>query len=357
MITVTEKCNLQCRYCYEEHKSGKVIKKELAILLIEEELNKDDEYDLVEIDFHGGEPFLYFDMIREICEFVWKRKYKKRYYFFATTNGTLMSDEVKEWLTKNKDRFICCLSIDGNRKMQNINRDNSFDSIDYNFFQKTWSFQDIKMTISQETLPCLAEGVIFLHQCGFKISENFAYGIDWKEEQNLINLSKELSKLIDYYVKYPDIKRCRLLSVPIEYLSYTFEDNINCSIGGALAVYDTDGVKYPCHFFQPNAIGREKSKKSREINFSDKSIYKDPECVGCGALNICPTCYGANYAATGNVALRDKSMCGMTKLSAKATGYLYYCLIERYGIKKLGFSPEKEKAVLLGIQKANLLEV
>lgn len=353
MITITEKCNLDCIYCYEDYKSNKVIDKELALSIIDRELSIDDGYDTVEIDFHGGEPFLCFDLIKDICEIVWEREYTKKYYFFATTNGSVIKNQEKEWLYNNRHRFICSISLDGNKTMQDINRSNSFDNIDYRFFVETWPKQDIKMTISDKSLPYLADGIKFLHENGFVISENFAYGIDWSSNDYLDVLKRELSKLIEFYLEHPHIQRCKLLSMPIEYMSLDNSNNVMCGIGSGMKVYDTEGDLYPCHFFQPNSVGIEKSIESKKIDFSNKQMFVDKECKGCNISNVCPTCYGANYSSTGNIATRDKTMCDLNKIAVKATAYLYYRLIEKYGIDILKCSKEEKKAILIAIEKIN----
>ena len=43
----------------------------------------------VEIDFFGGEPFLEFPTIKEVCEWVWSNNWRNKYVFFATTNGVV----------------------------------------------------------------------------------------------------------------------------------------------------------------------------------------------------------------------------------------------------------------------------
>ena len=310
-------------------------------------------YDTVEIDFHGGEPFLCFELIKDICETVWERNYKKKFYFFATTNGSVVDEEVKSWLLKNRNRFICSISLDGNKTMHDINRSNSFDKIDYLFFVNTWPEQEIKMTISEHSLPYLFEGIKFLHENGFVIAENFAYGIDWSDDENIRILTRELYKLIDFYLERPQLKRCKLLSMPIEYMALEDSDNLMCGIGSGMKVFDTEGNLYPCHFFQPNSVGMELSKKSKEIDFSNKSLFVDNDCNGCELKNVCPTCYGANYSSTGNVAVRDKSMCNLNKVAVKATAYLYFRLIDRYGISVLNCSKEEEKAILAAIRRIN----
>ncbi len=55
------------------------------------------------------------------------------YICFATTNGTLIKDEIKEWIEQNSERFWLGLSVDGTKAMHNLNRSNSYDQIDTNF--------------------------------------------------------------------------------------------------------------------------------------------------------------------------------------------------------------------------------
>ena len=127
-ITTNVSCNLRCIYCYEDKSSTEIFDinktKEKLIQLLSV---KTDGVTIV--NFHGGEPFLVFDQIRELCEWMWTQEVPEKYVFFATTNGTKVHGHIQEWLTKNKDRFIAGLSLDGNREMQNTNRSNSFDQI------------------------------------------------------------------------------------------------------------------------------------------------------------------------------------------------------------------------------------
>lgn len=69
-LYVTEKCNINCVYCYEQTKSNAVISLEIAQKGIIEtfERAKQENIEYVEILFHGGEPFLAFNRIKEICE-------------------------------------------------------------------------------------------------------------------------------------------------------------------------------------------------------------------------------------------------------------------------------------------------
>ena len=63
--------NLNCKYCYEKNKSLRTMSLETALSIVEEELMKDDGFDICEIQFLGGEPFFEFNLIRNICDFIW----------------------------------------------------------------------------------------------------------------------------------------------------------------------------------------------------------------------------------------------------------------------------------------------
>ena len=75
-ITITQSCNLNCCYCYEDHKSKNFIDTSVAYHIIDRELSclsKDDE---IEIDLFGGEPFVKFDTIKAIADYI-DTKYNK----------------------------------------------------------------------------------------------------------------------------------------------------------------------------------------------------------------------------------------------------------------------------------------
>jgi len=321
-LVVTQNCNLACTYCYEGYKSKQVMPLETALNIVESYLsNSTDEYDECVIEFFGGEPFLNFPLIKQVCEYVWAKTWKKPYLFFTTTNGTLVHGEIQDWLLKNKNRFEATLSLDGTQAMQDLNRSKSFTQIDIPFFRNTWPNASVKMTISKETLPHLTEGVIFLHALGFPIHNNLAYGIDWADPINIEILKRELEKLIEYYLSHPEIPPCSLMDMKIEYQDAD-EEKKWCGVGTHMVVFDVDSISYPCHAFLPMSIGKEKATSSRDLNFNLTQNLIDPKCKDCVLHYICPTCYGCNYDESGNVAIRDNSLCQLTKIRALACSYL-----------------------------------
>ena len=325
-LVLVEQCNLNCSYCYEHHKKNTRMPIPLAKRILYDELCADDGSDEVYIDFFGGEPFLAFDIIKELFDYIRSIPTKKKYIVYSTTNGTLIHGDVQAWLEKNKDYFVCGLSIDGTREMHNCNRSNSFDRIDLPFFHHLWPDQPIKMTITPTTLNTLSDGIIFLHERGFKVSCNLAYGCDWSKQGLAEILERELDKLVSFYILHSDIEVCTMLSHGIEYLSEEPNEEYQkwCGTGTGMRVYSTEGILYPCQFFTPLSIGDTLSQKAKNLVFSEKiSLAEvDQQCQNCPFLRICPTCLGYNFLSSGNIYHRDLDMCRFTKLEIFATSYL-----------------------------------
>ncbi|MBT3313906.1 MAG: 4Fe-4S cluster-binding domain-containing protein [Anaerolineae bacterium] len=319
-LTITQDCNLACTYCYEDYKSKRKMSFDTAVSIVEKYLNDPtDDYDECEIDFFGGEPFLNFPLMKKICEYVWERCWIKPYVFSTSTNGTLVHGEIQDWLYKHRDRFYASLSLDGTEEMHDQNRSKSFSNIDIPFFVKTWAEPSIKMTISAETLPSLSKGVIYLHSFDFEIHNNLAYGIDWTNSKNTEILSRELHKLIKYYLGHPNIKPCSLLDMQIQYRGY--DKKKWCGVGTDMVAFDVDGKNYPCHGFLPISVGQNEAEISRSFDFSVIDDLIDPKCKDCILYNICPTCYGANYGETSRVEIRNQQLCNLTKTRALACSY------------------------------------
>ena len=342
-LTVTEACNLNCTYCYENHKSRNKMSADTAKRILDYELNLDDGFKGVTIDFFGGEPFLEFELIREVAEYIWSREYKKPYTMFVSSNGTLIHGEIKEWLLQHKGQFSVGLSFDGTELMQNVNRSNSSDQIDVDFFHRTYPDQGVKMTISLDTLPHLYEGVRFLQDKGFIVNCNLAYGLDWSDERLCKILEDQLMKLINHYVDNIRISPCSMLNMEIGSAAYNLEYTKWCGAGTQMKVYSPEGKLYPCHYFQPLSVGNELAEKSLKIDFSESGRLMDPECKDCPILSVCPTCYGSNFASTGDVRKKDRNLCKLTKIIALANSYLWYEKLQRYSDDDLGIDIEKRK--------------
>ena len=313
-LVITHQCNLNCSYCYETFKSNKAMPLELAKKLVRREFEESDGYDSLVIDFMGGEPMTQFPLIREIAEWLWSNQWPKPYVLSTSTNGTLFNAESKSWFSQHAERFSVGLSLDGTPEMQQINRGCSFQDIDLDFFKENWPEQGVKMTVSCETLPSLAEGVISLHERGFKVHANLGYGVPWRESHRE-EFSRQLRILGDYYLQHPATVRSSLLDLAIDFvLNDKHPVKKYCGTGTHMHIYDVDGLLYPCHMFTPLVMSPAQSRIARELDFNDDEHLQDPKCSGCCGRDLCPTCYGFNFKSNGDPAIRDSILCGMFKV-------------------------------------------
>lgn len=308
---------------------------ETAATAIERHLN-DTSFDEVEIGFHGGEPFLQFKLIQELCEWTWSREWKLPYIFFATTNGTPVKAKIQKWLTKHSKEFYCCVSLDGTPEMHNKNRSGSFNQIDLEFFKQTWPTQPAKMTVSEQTLPSLADGVIYLHSKNIEFTCNIAFFSNWKDPQGTTGIfAQELSKLLDWYLEHPKQKPCNLFMLPLEKLGHLlmYPDSQPknpsrwCGFGHSIVAVSPEGREYPCHVLIPFGDTRNQPETAyflEDTSWPDVSdALTDPRCVNCILSPICPTCYAANRKTRGAFEFRDPNACALFKLQSRASACLY----------------------------------
>lgn len=331
-ITITEKCNLNCVYCYEKQKDPQFLSLKKIKEIINSAFEESNEYSEIEFDFHGGEPAMAFNVLKEACEWLWSKPRSKPYICCTTTNGTLIHGEIKDWFLKNKEKFVLGLSLDGTPEMQNINRSNSFNDIDIDFFRDNWPFQGVKMTISPQTMPMVSEGIKYIHELGFKFSANLAYGVEWKESCLSI-YRNELKKIVEYYLSNPNLEINRLVNLPLCTLGYnlSFPSSVKkskyCGAGDSMICYAPNGKSYPCQLFMPSTSVENGDKVFNKVDFSNAQNFVDPACKDCVLDTICATCCGHNYMQTNTLYTRPKDLCKYRKIEAVASSYLFASML------------------------------
>lgn len=315
-LMLTHQCNLNCVYCYEKNKSnGKIMSADVIKDIIRSSFDryKKDFHEIV-FDLMGGEPLLEFKTIKEIAEWAWGQNWPMPYLFYATTNGTLVHGEIKEWFSRNKEKIVLGLSYDGDSLSQDFNRSNSSSKVDLTYFAHTWPFQRYKMTISPESLSNLYNSVIYLHSCGIVgMFASFAYGVDWGD-RHIDIFRQQLKMLVDYYLTNKDIIPVSLLSMNIPAI---FADNGNvkyCGAGTGMIFYNYDGKPYPCHLLSPVNLDKNQLKAISGTDYCNGDDFAPSVCRSCVLYNICPSCSGMNYLYLGDFKKRFPFMCRAIKV-------------------------------------------
>ena len=318
-ICVTHRCNLNCVYCYQKHDTVGRMSIATAKRCIDWIFaNIPDNSNSVEIDFIGGEPLLEFDLIKDVVNYTVNKNISIPYIFFATTNGTVLSTNMKKYFSDNKDIFWLGLSIDGGKQTQDNNRSNSFDKIDVDYFLKNWPHQSIKMTLSEYSLNHLYDDVVYLHSLGIEdiSGANLAEGnINWDKDAYLKILSYQLSKLVEYYVNNEKLQPFMLLDKRLDLCEAKPERTKWCGVGAGTPFFDIDGKKYPCPFITTMTFPDNDLQNILKYDFNNINNFIDEKCYKeCYLYPICPNCSGSNYLANKDFKIRNKNKCKIQKL-------------------------------------------
>lgn len=167
----TERCNLNCSYCYipeDLRREGFQMSQEdliKSLEILKEYFSKVvPEGRLPQVVFHGSEPMLARDAV-----FAGIEKYKDAFNFGIQTNGTLLDDESIEFLTSRG--IGIGLSLDGHEKtVADLTRKNwageGFFGEVVSVLDKLKGYQNYNVicTVTTQNMKYLTEIVNFLHR-------------------------------------------------------------------------------------------------------------------------------------------------------------------------------------------------
>lgn len=355
-LIATTKCNLRCKYCYENNKGGGDADINNLKLALKSEFEKGGVEQKYLISFHGGEPFLAFNVIKEVCNWIWKAYSNYSVDVNIITNGTKLTPEIKNWIINNKHRVIVAISIDGLPEIHNINRDNSYQLIDIDFYKSVYKRPFAKMTVSPNAVEYMSDSFKFLYNLGFITNMTIAAEMEYTDE-TLEKMSHELMRIIEFYKIHCDIPVTEMFNLPLERLSPNFKFPMGqlhrCGIGRNRSAYDVAGNKYPCQTFisdfkkSYDSIEYERINKYLELNWYELI----PCCADCAISTVCSPCYGLNYSKRKDLSKIDTNFCRIQKLIVKASAYLWSIILlnpDKY-IWLKNISPVERKLKLEGI--------
>ncbi len=313
-ILLTEKCNLQCTYCYEkdfsERKKMDSYTMEMAAEFILEQVKK-SKPNYIGITLLGGEPLLNLDGVKYFLNrFKKEQSTDLTISFRMTTNGTIVNDDILEVLPSID---FLSVSLDGDKAVHDTNRifpdfTGSFDTVIKNIGKILIIKPNAaaRMTITKKNVSHLFENISFLIDCGFhNIFPNIDFtDRDWEDSDIEIYLDqmKRVSKLIK-------LKKDQSSSIEIPIFSYLKRKRRNdkCDGGKGSFAISASGDIYPCSVIMNikewkmgNVLeGLELSilERLEEISKTDLS-----SCDGCSRYEYCngPRCRLINYKYTGD---------------------------------------------------------
>ena len=208
-IILSNRCNLNCTYCYVKTKSSVLSLSVRTIrTFIKWFIEQPVDEDYKKLNLFGGEPFLEFNLLKEAIIFFKKHnRAKKSIIDTIPTNGTILTQEILNFVKKEKLRVS--FSLDGT-KMNNFARkfqsgENCFDLV----MQNLRRFTDfigtpplIKMTMLPANVANLYSNVEFLIENGFyNLWPNpGVFDVKWKEKDVDI-FTDQYEKVLKLYLK------------------------------------------------------------------------------------------------------------------------------------------------------------
>ena len=397
-FVTTEACTLNCSYCYQVDKDfSKVMTKETAMKAVDMILDdskmegyiNSKETPGVIIDFIGGEPLLYVDIMDFVCDYFrykateMNHPWADNHMFNFTTNGTLyFTEPVQKFIKKNKGRLSFTITVDGNKELHDSCRvffdgSGSYDIVEAALKDSiaNYGLDSSKITLAPENLPYMNEAIQHLSGLGIHdLNANTVYEDVWVPERDAYIFYDQIIKLADWFIDNDKYVESYMLlfddtiGVPME-----DSDNNNwCGGNGQMLSIGTDGNLYPCIRFMKYSLN-DKTLPEFLIGNVDKGIEKEEDneylqalnnitrlsqsedkCLTCKVAKGCAWCTGYNYDTFKTPNKRATFICEMHKARVLGNYYYWNKLYKKLGLEdtfELNLNPEEIQFITKGDER------
>lgn len=238
-LNITEKCNLNCDYCFirrfeNKNRPRKDMSEKVAMTSMEYLYNYGGEG--MAISFFGGEPLIRFDLIKKIMI-----KYPSLLYMIST-NTILLNDEIIDFFASKKDFIHIILSIDGDNSTQLLNRGSVIN-------------EDV---IKKILLACYDHSVRMTVFDPDKTFDNIEYLYNLGAKFIKVNIPHDVKLDDDYFVKMRKVKSKVLASKHLRDMTSLSKEPLHipkvkeythCNPGEQYVSITVNGDIYPCDLF------------------------------------------------------------------------------------------------------------
>ena len=376
----SERCSLNCTYCYQFNKSGMRMKFETAKKFIDNLLI--DKYSYINkfnspaiiIEFIGGEPLLEINLTRQIYEYFLKRCYELNHPWFKLHRVSICSNGL-QYFDQDVQNFFKDYS-------ENISFNISIDVAALKHYTEHYvNERNSKMTLAPSNIKYLFESVVDFIKNGMTvINLNCVFEEGWNQETARTEYF-QLKRLADYLVSndlenlYISIFRDRQENIHEK----SYDGNFCGGLGSMLSLRP-NGVFYPCIRYMPTSVGSKvqdlnlgnvndgmigREEGSKVLEMMDKITRRSQSndiCFNCPIGNNCANCSALGHTVFGTPEKRTTFTC--IQMIAEALANVYYWNLVNIkhpeyelGVRKNTVPEEWAKLVLTDDELGELHEI
>lgn len=334
-LILTTDCNYNCSYCYQKksrlYMDENLARKSIAFFF---PYFKEGCY----LTFYGGEPLLAFDLIHTTVKNAeaQQKKTQKNIRFSITTNGSLLTDEVIDFL--DEKQFFVLLSFDA--AAQNIGRQKgSYKSL-VTVLDKLLEREGLEIATNSvftpQTIKYLKNSVCFLIEKDVpSIDISFSTLSSW-ENDSLSELEEALASLRAVLFAFYKEKG----TIPVtNFLKREKNKIFECGAGGSRMALSPEGYLWGCNFFYDLARKQGEPLLNNRFCFGEldgfkkgkNSIYprvleeykplkmeyffsREKFCLFCPDLNDCAVCPAEAAFSTNIIGMIPVHSCKLRKV-------------------------------------------
>lgn len=339
-IFLTQSCNLKCVYCYGEggeYSTGGNMEEKTAFQAVDWLLEQSGKIKKLHIGFFGGEPFLKFPLMKEVVKYARQRvrEMGKDVAFHATTNGTLLDDEIIAFIKEHEINVM--ISFDGTKELQDAQRPyangkGSYDSTVPKIkklleaMPKTHGHAIIVGNTNPQTVKDAMEEIGFSDVSIMPASRSlFTEKTDKvKQARDTEYLMQEMEEGAEKWVtltRKRDSEALKILKTRsglyqgVLSLLHNSKRHHACGAGLGLAAVSCSGAIYLCHRFvgrDEYKLGNVFEKELKREEYQKSPVRFNKVCSICFARYYCAGgCKHDNVGACGSVSTPSEDMCRM----------------------------------------------
>lgn len=373
ILQVTQNCNLRCKYCVYSGSyvnrvhTNKRMSFETAKQAVDFYYDHSKNIDIASISFYGGEPLLEYELVKKIVEYCERKFSGKQLNLNMTTNATLLTNEIMNFLQLHKINLT--ISLDGPEEIQNKSR--VFADHETGTFAKFINNLDKFQCLYPDYVKTISFNAVFDEENNFKLSSDFfsfdfmknatvtfttVSNRDAKEEKDVqeefvINYKYELFKMFLFCIgRLGQEDVSKLLSAHINKLKQSVHEHLKkpiisdgktypsgpCIPGVNRLFVTVDGALFPCErVSETNSAYKIGSLKDGFYLDKIKELLNIAQCTktqcsSCWAMGYCDGCVSDMSEGDKLVAQKRLERCASVRFTADEL-MKEYCVLRENG--------------------------